>query len=98
MQMKVSNKYLTKSNITLVLFYGNDEWTNPAVVILICGTKLLDNIYGVMKTVYSNRNRLLFFDYNSVSVMVDSLSVMFLLILFLQYALVLVKERKVRNK
>lgn len=84
--------------VSIVLFYGNDEWTNPTVVILICGTKLLDNIYGVMKTVYSNRNRLLFFDYNSVSVMVDSLSVMFLLILFLQYALVLVKERKVRNK
>lgn len=84
--------------VSIVLFYKNDEWTNPAVVILICGTKLLDNIYGVMKTVYSNRNRLLFFDYNSVSVTVDSLSVMFLLILFLHYALVLMKERKVRNK
>ena len=84
--------------VSIVLFYKSDEWTNPAVIILICGTKLLDNIYGVMKTVYSNRNRLLFFDYDFVSMMVDSIFVIFLLILFLHYALVLVKERNLGDK
>lgn len=83
--------------VSIVLFYKRNEWTNPAVVVLICGTKLLENIYGVTKTVYSNRNRLLFFDYEFVSLMVDSLFVTLLFILFLYYALVLVKERKVRN-
>lgn len=85
-------------SMSMVLFYKRDDYVNPGIVILIYITRVLDGTIGWSKSIYHNRTRLLFFDYNFAAGLLRWLNIVIIFSLFLYYALVLSRERKEKKQ
>lgn len=84
--------------ISIVTYYKKENYINPSVVVLIYVTRILRGTIGWSRSIYQNRNRLLYFDYDFVVGKIGWLNKVVIFSLFLYCALVLTKERKEKKR
>ena len=80
--------------ISIVAYYKKENYIIPSVVVLIYVTRIHRGTIGWSRSMYQNRNRLLYFDYDFVVGKIGWLNKVVIFSLFLYCALVLTKERK----
>ena len=80
--------------ISIVAYYKKENYIIPSVVVLIYVTRILRGTIGWSRSMYQNRNRLLYFDYDFVVGKIRWWNIVVIFTLFLYCALVLTKERK----
>ncbi|MBQ9037150.1 MAG: helix-turn-helix transcriptional regulator [Erysipelotrichaceae bacterium] len=80
--------------VSIIIYYKKANYINPSVVVLIYVTRILSGSIGWYRSIYQNRNRLLYFDYSLVNNRIRWWNIVVIFSLFLYCALVLTKERK----
>lgn len=84
--------------VSIIIYYKKANYINPSVVVLIYVTRILSGSIGWYRSIYQNRNRLLYFDYSLVNNRIRWWNTVVIFTLFLYCALALTKERRLKNK
>lgn len=84
--------------VSIIIYYKKANYINPSVVVLIYVTRILSGSIGWYRSIYQNRNRLLYFDYSLVNNRIRWWNTVVIFTLFLYCALVLTRERRLKNK
>ena len=84
--------------ISIIIYYRKEDYINPGVVVLIYVTRLLEMIIESGSTIYHYRKNLLYFDSAFVNARIRWWNTVVVFSLFLYCALVLTRERRLKNK